>query len=308
MSQDDEATLNIGALSMATGVPVETIRTWERRYGFPDSQRNDAGHRIYDLETIEHLRLITSILACGYRPSQLEGCSTEELQELLVRTTGEELESREEASKGPACRKWLECWIDSVRSLERKRLEKHLRGDFSRMNALVFLQTRISPFLIELGEQWADGQLSVLHEHFASECVRSFLATAWQSLSNTSTGAFVVLATPSGEEHGLGLHMAALVAAMTDHRVLFLGTNTPVDGIAEAAIDVGADKVALSISSFADRQAAEESVARLVEILGPGIEVLLGGRGAPSEIEGVTVLENLEDLLAVLDEDVADES
>jgi len=33
------ARLTIGALSRATGIPVETLRTWESRYGFPEPER-----------------------------------------------------------------------------------------------------------------------------------------------------------------------------------------------------------------------------------------------------------------------------
>jgi DNA-binding transcriptional regulator YiaG len=32
---NEPVTLSIGTLSSATGVPVDTLRTWERRYGFP---------------------------------------------------------------------------------------------------------------------------------------------------------------------------------------------------------------------------------------------------------------------------------
>src|SRR5690554_5749377 len=140
MSTEEEATLNIGALSIATGVPVETIRTWERRYGFPRSRRNEAGHRIYDLETIEHLRLITSVLAVGYRPSQLQGRTRQELEELLDLSAAdvgdEESESGDTDGPSPRSRQtmrslegdgWVERWLDAVSRLDRERLEGQMR-------------------------------------------------------------------------------------------------------------------------------------------------------------------------------------
>jgi hypothetical protein len=39
--------ISIGALSRATGIPVETLRTWEARYGFPIPERKRSGHRVY---------------------------------------------------------------------------------------------------------------------------------------------------------------------------------------------------------------------------------------------------------------------
>ena len=55
-SQDednDETTLSIGAVSQATGIPSETLRTWERRYGFPSPERSDGGHRQYNASIVE---------------------------------------------------------------------------------------------------------------------------------------------------------------------------------------------------------------------------------------------------------------
>ncbi len=306
MSSGDEATLNIGALSMATGVPVETIRTWERRYGFPESQRNDAGHRIYDLDTIEHLRLITAILAQGYRPSQLEGRNTEELEALLEKTTGGEVESKSKTGAGEdkeeICLKWLEKWMRAVSELDRKRFEGYLRGDFSRMNALDFMNERVQPFLVELGEGWAEGRLSVLHEHFASECIRDFLVAAWRPLSDMARGPKVVLATFSGEQHCLGLHMAAMAVAIADGRVVFLGSNTPVEDIAAAAVQSESSAIALSISGYANAAASVSFLSRLRDLVDDDVELLVGGAGAPREISGVKSLGGLQELYDYLEE------
>ena len=305
MSYDDEATLNIGALSMATGVPVETIRTWERRYGFPASQRNDAGHRIYELDTIEHLRLITAILARGYRPSQLEGRTAEELEDLLEKTSrAEDSESESPSTKKSeeVCDKWLRCWMDAVSSLDREEFERRLRANFSRLNALEFLDGRLGPFLVELGEGWASGRLSVLHEHFASECIRDFLVDVWRPLSDMARGRRVVLTTFSGEQHCLGLHMAALVVAMAGCRVLFLGANTPVHDIAEAAEQTQSQAVTLSISQYANAQVVEKMLTQLRELLDPRVEILIGGSGAGESVEGARSLKSLEELLDYLSE------
>ena len=55
---DDTTLMSIGAIARATGVPTNTLRTWERRYGFPASQRIASGHRRYSLNTLSRLRLV----------------------------------------------------------------------------------------------------------------------------------------------------------------------------------------------------------------------------------------------------------
>lgn len=85
MSSDtsNESTLSIGAISNSTGIPAATLRTWERRYGFPDPERNDSGHRVYPPDIVEHLQLISEALDHGYRASNVVGLSKQELNELL---------------------------------------------------------------------------------------------------------------------------------------------------------------------------------------------------------------------------------
>lgn len=41
------ATLTIGDLADKTGVPISTLRSWEKRYGFPEPRRQPGGHRRY---------------------------------------------------------------------------------------------------------------------------------------------------------------------------------------------------------------------------------------------------------------------
>ena len=54
--------LSIGALSRATGIPVETLRTWELRYGYPVPERKPSGQRVYLLSCIPRLRRIAEAL------------------------------------------------------------------------------------------------------------------------------------------------------------------------------------------------------------------------------------------------------
>ena len=58
---DDSSTggmLSIGALARATSIRVETLRTWERRYGYPLPERKPSGHRVYPVASVSRLRRI----------------------------------------------------------------------------------------------------------------------------------------------------------------------------------------------------------------------------------------------------------
>src|SRR5688572_19689368 len=78
------AGLTIGAIARATGIPVQTLRTWERRYGFPRPERTESGHRRYPLEVVERLRLMDRAIAQGHRASTVVGGELDALQALLA--------------------------------------------------------------------------------------------------------------------------------------------------------------------------------------------------------------------------------
>ena len=96
--------LSIGTLSSATGVPVDTLRTWERRYGFPvPTTRTGGSHRRYAAETIVQVRLIVRALELGHRPSAVVGRDPRASGEMLVgcwvMNTGSTISSSTERSK-----------------------------------------------------------------------------------------------------------------------------------------------------------------------------------------------------------------
>ena len=80
---EEGAWLSIGALSRATGIAVETLRTWESRYGFPVPERKASGHRVYPVAAVPRLRRIAQALSLGHRAGQVVGASEESVARLL---------------------------------------------------------------------------------------------------------------------------------------------------------------------------------------------------------------------------------
>ncbi len=298
-SPDISTTLGIGALSKATGIPVETLRTWERRYGFPNPERNDAGHRVYQATVVRHLRLIDSALQQGHRPSNVVGIPPEELTELLGIT--EEVAEDDGVDANVATVRQPENaavipWLQAAMDLDGEGLETALRNDWHQLGAITFLNERVEPFLFELGTAWAERRIDVAHEHFASERLRDFLTAHWRPLSDRSRGPRVVCATLPGENHCLGLQMVATVLAIAGCRIVYLGTDTPVADIGKAAESFETSAVIVSISVAANRFMARRDLTRLRQSLPASIDLLAGGLGAPDGVPDIVALEDLDDL------------
>ena len=275
--------ISIGALARATGVPPETLRTWERRYGVPKAQRTASGHRRYPVALIGQLRLVARAIEAGHKASVALVASSGDLRDLLG--PQEETQPFGELSPSPASGlatgvdRTLERCLVAVRNSDPEALDRELRHGWHRLGALGFVQRVGAPLLTAIGDRWEQGALGVRHEHFASERLRDFLTQQWRPLSDGADGPAIVCATLPGERHVLGLELAAAVAAVADCSVVFLGADVPVDEIAEAAAEHLARAVVLSASAASDPKATQRAVRSLLGLLPRGVTVLVGGSG-----------------------------
>ena len=287
--------LSIGALSRATGTPIETLRTWEHRYGFPVPHRKPSGHRVYPTSSVPRLRRIAEALARGHRAGQVVGATDDDLGRLLEATSPEAATLAPQSFSVPD-EHVLPEMLRLVSTFDADRLTRVLLGEWARLGPLDFLETRIGPLLRAVGDAWETGRLEVRHEHFLSERVGDLLRSLRLRFEERAQGPLVVFASLPGEPHGLGLQMSALVLAAAGCRILYLGTEVPPAQIASLARDLSARVVAVSISS-ANRTTPTASHLRSLRGDVPRrVALLVGGDGAPKPREGIEVIRDLRRL------------
>src|SRR5688500_4639964 len=86
---------SIRVVSKVTGIAIETLRVWERRYGFPHPERKeDSNRRLYSSEDIEKLQRIAEALSLGYRPSDVIHKNADEIAGLLPKEKKTEIKPR----------------------------------------------------------------------------------------------------------------------------------------------------------------------------------------------------------------------
>jgi len=305
-------TLSIGAVSQATGIPVETLRTWERRYGFPSPDRSDGGHRQYNTSIVEHLNLISKALEQGHRPGQVVGESVDKLGDLLHLTDPEEehgapasrrpVRSPEyadviafEQNRGPSNEAIVDQWFSLVQDIDHEHFPESLARHWYNSNALEFLEELVTPLLHRIGDAWYNGELAVLNEQFASNHLRKFLQKQWLPLSEHARGSKLLCATLPGEYHVLGLHMSALVAATSGCQIISLGLDADLELILEVAKAHEVDAVLVSISAAAPRTMTRRQLEALRDALPDAIDLVVGGGGA-LELEGAVKMDSLHEL------------
>lgn len=83
-TQDNEQpTFGIGAASRLTGVPVDTLRMWERRYNAVTPRRSPHNQRCYSRQDVARLALIKQLVDHGHAVSSVIHLPEEALRERL---------------------------------------------------------------------------------------------------------------------------------------------------------------------------------------------------------------------------------
>jgi methanogenic corrinoid protein MtbC1 len=296
--------ISIGALSRATRIPVETLRTWERRYGSPVPVRKPSGHRVYPAASVQQLRRVARLLSQGHRPGEILGLPVRELDSMLSLSEPSAPRSRPSAESAPVSEAALERslgeMIRAATDLDREPLLRELRANWVRLGLLRFLRECAGAFMTEVGAAWSNGKLEVRHEHFASGCLSDFLREVREPYDHEARGPRVVVAGLPGEAHEGGLLMVSLLLAARGCHVVYLGPDTPIEQIAAAARGGGVEAVALSVSAATPRARAASALALLRGRLPRRMPLWLGGAGAPKPPEGVELFHDLEALDARL--------
>ena len=79
-----QVTYRSGVAARLAGLPVETLRVWERRYALSETQRSAHGQRLYTAEQVRRLGLLKQLVDLGHPIGVLTGLPVERLQEMVA--------------------------------------------------------------------------------------------------------------------------------------------------------------------------------------------------------------------------------
>jgi DNA-binding transcriptional MerR regulator/methylmalonyl-CoA mutase cobalamin-binding subunit len=258
------------------GVAKETLRVWERRYGFPQPQRDANGERVYPPDQVHRLTLVKRLLDQGYRPGKIMALGVEELAALGVKPGTQPPARGLDDPDIRAC-------INLIRSHKISELRQRLSQSMLLMGLQRCVTELIAPLTTAVGLAWGRGDIAVFEEHLYSEMLQGVMRTAIQAAAGQAGHADasprVLLATVPQERHGLGLLMAEALLALEGAHCVSLGVQTPLGDIVAAAMAQRADIVALSFSGVTSTRAAVENINELRTRLSDRAEVWAGGAG-----------------------------
>ncbi len=235
--------LPIAAVERDTGLSKDTLRVWERRYGFPCPERDGAGDRLYPPEQVARLHTIRRLMDAGHRPGRIVALAPEALQALVDAAPAAPVA----ADSAPM----LDNYLVLIGQHDVHTLRRALGQDVLRLGLVAFVTQLVAPLNTAVGEAWMQGRFQIFEEHLYTECLTGVLRHAIAGIAPPQgRGApRVLLTTVPQEPHGLGLLMAEALLALEGCHCLSLGPQTPLADIARAAQVHDADIVALSFTA-----------------------------------------------------------
>ncbi len=290
----------IRAVSRITGISLDTLRAWERRYRAVTPERSGRG-RLYTDEEIHRLMLLRDAIGRGHAIGQVAALSDGELK-ALEQHSGEvvrEFPAKEEppgAALAPMIRA-IESFDAAAANAEMGRLAALLpASDLVKQVAL--------PLMRLVGDRWHSGAMTIAHEHMASAVLRNLFGSLLRMYKPVEPLVKLVLATPSGEHHEFGILAAAMLAAPLGLEPIYLGANLPSAEILSAAGKSGAKAIVIGLMDQSADSTALHELRTLASGLPSAVELWVGGRAMDDQTrefqDRITCIDNFDVLEAQL--------
>jgi diguanylate cyclase (GGDEF)-like protein len=164
-------------------------------------------------------------------------------------------------------------------------------------------QRVIAPAMWRIGDLWEQGAISVADEHLATALTHQAMAGIYgPSLGHKARPGRILMAAVEGEQHALGLRMAADVIELAGYETIYLGADVPTADLLQAVASRSPNLVGLSATMPSSIPALERTIAE-IRRLNPNLIVLFGGQGAQprGEKDGAVLVRSLEQLLGVVE-------
>lgn len=248
-----------------TQVPASTLRQWERRYGFPMPERSASGYRLYSDQDLQQIQAMKRHIEDGVPASR----AAELVKRVGIAPTGPRPVSA-----------LLEDLTKALVALDDVRADQVLSEAHALHPVETVLVELLQPTMVEIGQRWHDGDLSITVEHFASSYVQGRLRALFNLSANIRNAKSVVVACAPEDHHELGALTLAVFLRRAGFRVYYVGADTPAADLLEMAQRVKPHAVMVSASvpkAVAALREQKEHFAQMKPVL------VFGGRAFDAE-------------------------
>ncbi|MEZ4735461.1 MAG: MerR family transcriptional regulator [Caldilineaceae bacterium] len=264
---------NIKAVEQSTGITSSTLRAWERRYHVCQPQRSESGYRLYSDRDIAVIRWLKAQVDAGMSISQavvwLDNltASAGNLEQVTLPTTGETVV----APLSPVTHHMMRRdyavlqkeLLSALFAFQEDTAERVLAEAFALYPVELVGENVIAPVLVEIGERWHRGEVSVTLEHYATALLQQRLAAILRTAPNPSQQNPIWVVCAPSEEHEVGAMLLTIYLRRAGYQTQFLGKNIMA---ADLIRDVDRYQPALILFSATTHESAQKLQALTQEL------------------------------------------
>jgi len=267
----------IRVVSRMTGVSLDTIRAWERRYKVVKPDRSARG-RLYDEADVQRFMQLRFAVGKGYSISEVAALPEEELNALISAARQDVPMASPPRDSTPQSR--IDAVLAAVETFDSARVNEELGRLAALLSPVDFVHQVALPLMRETGDRWHAGTLQTAHEHMVTEIVRDLLGAMARLNRPADALPGIVATTPAGELHDLAVLAATVLAGVRAFPVAYLGPNLPAEQILFAVRKFEPQVLLLGLTTPEPVSLAVDTVRAVAAGLPPDVELWLGGVGA----------------------------
>jgi methanogenic corrinoid protein MtbC1 len=163
----------------------------------------------------------------------------------------------------------------------------------------------VAPALRRIGKLWERGEISVAHEHLATQISLRVLALLRESfrVSRRRSDHRVMLAAVEGEQHFVGLQMAGDLLEDAGYEVVMLGPDVPTSALRDIVGEHQPEIVGLTLTMTTAALKLRSAVDAVTEA-SPGTGIIIGARSGAVRLpdpHGVAFTSTVLDVVEIAD-------
>jgi MerR family transcriptional regulator, light-induced transcriptional regulator len=257
---------SIKQVSELLDIPAVTIRAWENRYNVVTPTRTEGGHRLYSEKDVETLKWIKTQV---HEKNMKISDAVRLLQEAAPAPAAPPSESNK-------YEELMEQLYHALINLDTQEANRIADLAFSLYDYEEVFHHILVKVLYKAGDEWENGVISVAQEHFSSQFIINRCTQFLRILPVNPTLPKVMAFCPEGEHHQIGLMVFSLFLKKKGNEVIYLGPNTPLEGLADLIKMKNISVVAISMTNPAPVKKVESWIQSCLET-NPSLKFIVGG-------------------------------
>jgi MerR family transcriptional regulator, light-induced transcriptional regulator len=275
---------NIQVASQLSGVASATIRAWEKRYNAVVPERGENKHRLYSEKDIEKLALLFKLTEFGQSIGKIAHLDLEELKHVYATLMHRPYDEKSLVTVHHEKVNFEEMLTNFYLALAAYKIDI-ISHELEKAKALLgprdLCLKILIPLFREIGIKVERGDFSVAQEHTLSAIV-SFHVGHMVGLhyqQESVRDELILITTPEGELHELGILASSLLCIHYNYRFIFLGANLPAASLVEAATALKPKYILIGMSR--GPETLDAYLDEAIEGLPPRCSIWMGGNLEP---------------------------